>query len=364
MFEPDIKNLTEEEKEEARRQQGMLGAKQSKKLYCSAKVAAGYRTFFHGRGHIGKIGIEKDGRHYIQIFAMNPEIKCILAGMTSDKGVHLFLNDCYDYSVELYKKSIEAAAKAVQTDADYIKLREEALKNVEQNLSEMRADQAILQSSQKSKKPQPVFNKDDFQTWQGLSSEDAGRSKNNLVETKTGLLKKINDIEKQNAKFTSEQEAFQKEVAALKVKLEAASDEKQYKEIRLSFDYNQLQVEKLKKKIEKNNEEKANIQTQLDAIDKQVEILNCVLDSHQLTKDAENWQNRNERAVERVSKVIKDRESLDIMRTNLNSRWQKLTSDPEPEKKRISIFSQDKPVKPEELCEALCLKASGKIYFL
>lgn len=186
--------LTEEEKAEAERQQGMLGVKQNKKFHCPGKVAAGFKHFFHGRGHIGKIGIEKDGRHYIQIFSLNLEVKALLASLYSDKAFHKFLQDGYERVCAIYKQRLAAAAKAVQTDADYIKLREEVLKNVEQNLSEMRADQAILQSSQKTKKPQPVFDKGDFSTWASLDQEAAERSRQNLIEKKTGLLKKINDI--------------------------------------------------------------------------------------------------------------------------------------------------------------------------
>lgn len=162
----------------------------------------------------------------------------------------------------------------------------------------------------------------------------------------------------------NELELLQKEVDALEVKLNAAKNEEEYRNIRLSLDYKQLQVEKLKKKIEENNEEEANIQAKFDAIEKQIEILNCVLDHYQLLKDSENWQNRKERTLERIRKTLDDRDALDIMRTNLNSRWQKLIADPEPKKKRLSIFSQDPPKKEEELCEALCLKASGKVYFI
>jgi chromosome segregation ATPase len=227
-----------------------------------------------------------------------------------------------------------------------------------------RQSDRVLQQRQKVKKPQKPFDKGDYSTYAGLSFEGAGDSKDLSTPKKTGFLKKIDDYEKQIQQFTTELESFQKKVDELKRKLDAASSEAEYKDLRLSYDYNKLQVEKLQKEIEKNEKEKTDIQIELDGLDKQIAILECVLDSHQLTKDAENWQNRNERATERVLKVIKDRESLDMLRTNLNSRWQKLTSDPEPEKKRISIFSQDKPVKPEELAEPLCLKASAKIYFI
>lgn len=173
-------------------------------------------------------------------------------------------------------------------------------------------------------------------------------------------------IEKQIQQSLSELEVSQKEVKALKVKLDAAPDEKQYRDIRLSYDYNKLQVEKLQKKIEEAEKQKSEIQDQLDVIEKQIAILECVLDSHQLTKDAENWQNRRDRAVERVLKVIKDRDALNTLRKNLNQRWNDLNTKqlPKEEASAISPYSQDKPVKPDELCEALALKADADVYFL
>lgn len=357
------KILTEEEKAEAERQQGMLGVKQSKKLYCSAKVAAGYRTFFHGRGNIGKVGVEKDGRHFIQIFAMNSEIKCMLAGMTSGEGVHLFLNDCYDYSVELYKKSIAAAAKAVQTDADYIKLREEVLKNVEQNLSEMRADQSILQS-QKIKKPMPPFDKDNFKTWAGFDQENAERSKSNLIEKKTACLAKIKECEKSISSREVERKPFDGKISELQVKLDTDLSEGQFKDIKLSLEYQELNIKKIEAKIEKSENEKSKVETELEQLERQIQVLNCVLDHHSLIHEVKNFEDRKARTVARLEKILNERADLYTMRENLNKQWVELTKEEEPEKKPVSIFSQDKPMKPEELCEALALKADAENYFI
>lgn len=162
----------------------------------------------------------------------------------------------------------------------------------------------------------------------------------------------------------NELELFQKKVNALKIKLEAASDEKEYKDIRLSFDYNQLQVEKLQKKVEEAEQQKAEIEAELKEMDKQIEILNCILDHYQLLKDIENWEDRRARTVERIRKTLKDRNDFYTLRTNLNSRWNELLKPKEPEKKPVSIFSQDKPIKPEEICQPLTLKADAKNYFI
>ncbi|HUV50120.1 MAG TPA: hypothetical protein VMW78_03770 [Anaerolineae bacterium] len=153
-------------------------------------------------------------------------------------------------------------------------------------------------------------------------------------------------IEKQIQKLTAELEVFQTEVNALEVKLEAASDESEYKNIRLSFDYNKLQVEKLQKKIEKLENEKIEIETQLKDLERQISVLNCVLDFYQLQKEAKNFEDRKARAVERVLKAIKDREGLIAMRENLNKQW-------------TALIGEDK-----ELCERLPLKASAEIYFI
>jgi predicted nucleic acid-binding Zn-ribbon protein len=363
MFEPNIKIVTEEEKEESRRQQGLLDVKQNKKFHCPEKVAAGFKHFFHGRGHIGKIGVEKDGRHYIQIFRLNLEIKSLLASLYSDKAFHEFLNNCYDSACEIYKKRLEATKAAREADLNNSKKCQNETEKLRKEQTCRSADLLLLEQ-QKIKKPTPPFDKDNYRTYAGLPPEDAGRSKDILMPQKTIFLKKKDGYEKQIQQFTTESDAFQKEVNALKIKLEAASDEKQYKNIRLTYDFNELQVKKLQKKIEEAEQRKADIETELKGLDKQIDILNCVLDSHQLTKDAENWQNRKERAVERIRKVIEDRESFNMMRQNLNVKWQKLIADPEPKEKRVSIFSQDKPTKPEKIADELCLKADARNYFI
>ena len=364
MFEPNIKIWTPEEMEEKRRQLGLLGVKlNNKKFYCSQKLADSCKHFFYDVPKAGKCGTDDDSKHYIQIFTINQELLHKLAARSADAAFHKFLQACYDSVCEIHAKRLEAAKLAVKTDQDFAKLREETLKSVEKNLSEMRADQRLVQN-QKAKKPMPPFDKANYSTYANLSFEGAGDSKDLLTPKKTGLLQKVNDIEKQNAKFTSEQEAFQKEVTALKVKLNAAKNESEYKNLRLSYDYNKLQVEKLEKEIGKNNEKKADIQAELEGIEKQISVLNCVLDHQNLLHEVKNFHDRKTRVVERMRKILQDRDALNAMRENLNKLWQELTKPEEPGKKRINIFSQDKPVKPEELCEAQCLKASGKIYFI
>lgn len=195
MFEPNIKILSEEEMQENRRQGGIRSVPLTgKKYYCSEKVAAGFKHFFHGRGHIGKIGVEKDGRYFIQIFSIDQEIRPLLAALYSDKAFHQFLNDCYDKACDIYKKRLEAAKAAHEADQDNSKNCQTEIEMLQNEQSSRSADRILLQN-QKAKKTMPAFDKGDFKTWSSLSAEDAQESKDRLTAKKTELLQKINDID-------------------------------------------------------------------------------------------------------------------------------------------------------------------------
>lgn len=365
MFETNIKILTEEEIAENRRQRGLLGVKLagSNKFSCEKKLMDTCTHFFYDHTTCGKCRIDGDGKLCIVIYTLNQPLLHEFIKRTSDeKDFHKFLNGCYERICEIHKRHTEEVQRRVQSDQDFIKYREEVIGTVEVNLREKRIDQGLLQS-QKTKKPMPIFDKNNFKTWAGFDQENAQRSRDNLTPKKTGLLKKEDNLEKQIQKFTTEMAVFQKKVDELKPKLEAAKDESEYKNLRLSYDYNKLQVEKLQKKIEEAEKQKADIQNQLDALEKQIDILECIIDHYQIIKDAENWQNRRDRAVERVSKVLKDRGAIDTMRINLNQRWNDLVKLPE-ESHSVSPYRGSTPIKEEEICEALTLKADAQNYFL
>jgi hypothetical protein len=74
-------------------------------------MADGFKHFFHGRGHIGKTGVEKDGRHYIQFYTLNQEILSTLANRSADAAFHKFSSKCYDKVCEIHAKRLETAAK-------------------------------------------------------------------------------------------------------------------------------------------------------------------------------------------------------------------------------------------------------------
>ncbi|HUV50121.1 MAG TPA: hypothetical protein VMW78_03775 [Anaerolineae bacterium] len=193
MYEPNIRVLTEEEQAEARRQKGLPGVKLSKhnKYYCEKKLADTCQHIFYDNRESGRCGID-EGKFFIEIYSLNLERMNLLASRSSDSSFHKFLQDCYDAVCKIHEKRLEAAVVAVKTEEDFLKLREDALRTLEKNLSEMRADQQLAQS-QKLKRPGKPFDKGDLKTWCSLSFEDAQDSKDRLVEKKVALLKKINE---------------------------------------------------------------------------------------------------------------------------------------------------------------------------
>jgi predicted nucleic acid-binding Zn-ribbon protein len=248
--------VTEEERKESRRQEGLLGVKlNNKKFYCEKKLTDTCQHFFHGRAK------------------------------SSDGAFHKFLQACYDKICEIYEKRLATSKAAREADQDNSKRCEAELKQLQKEQSARSADRILLEQ-QKVKKTQPPFDRNNFKTWSGLDHEDAERSRSNLTEKKTGLLQKVNDIEKQISQLKVESEAFQKKINELKRKLDAASSEAEYKDIRLTFDYNQLQVEKLQAKIKQSEQQKADIEAELNEMAIKPEEL-C--DALCLKADAENY---------------------------------------------------------------------------
>lgn len=354
--------LTEDKMVENRRQRGLLGMKLSERKFpCEKKLADACEHFFHDYPKCGKTSTDAGGRHYIQIFTLNLELKSKIAGRSSDRAFHEFLNNCYERVVEIHKRRTAAAEAAVKSDQDFIKFRENILETVEKNIREKRVDQGLVQNGKIMKK-MPAFNKEELSTWPSLSHEDAEASKIRLTEKKTKLLKKIKENELAISSLEMERKPFDEKINKRKTELGGDLSESEFKDVKLSLEFYELKIKKIQTKIEKNNEDKTAAQDGIDALDKEVSILECVLDAHQLQKDSKNFLDRKSRVIMRVEKALREREQLNTLRTNLNKRWAELTRSPE-EKPRLPYITT-KPVKEEELCAALCLKADAENYFI
>ena len=107
-------------------------------------------------------------------------------------------------------------------------------------------------------------------------------------------------------------------------------NEQEYKDIRLTLDYNESRAAKIQKKIDSQTAKKEQAQKQLNDFDYQVSVIDCALDRLHLLNEAKNWENRRQRAIERVMRVLKARDGLYQLREALNARFAELVGDKEP----------------------------------
>jgi len=109
--------------------------------------------------------------------------------------------------------------------------------------------------------------------------------------------------------------------------LEAASSEEEYRDLKTRFDYNQLQVDKLREKTDREQTMLERLEGELETIQHRLDVLNMVNDSRALDRDFGNWKNRRQRVVERNQKLMRELTELETLQANLNEQWRELTRD-------------------------------------
>lgn len=235
-----------------------------------------------------------------------------------------------------------ASKDAIAVAVSWDEKRLQTMEGVGTALKQIRQDQA--QAAQK--RPTGVFVKGNLPTLKHLPADDGERSRSNLQNRILDLKKTCTKRDDQIAALQEEKVPYQKRKSEILPQLEAAGDEKIYCDLKNSIDFNQGKIEQIEKRIQALNEEKAQQQTAIAEIEKQIQILNLCIDRYVLLHDRENWAKRKERTIERIHRVLSDRDSMIQLRENLNSRWKELTRDSEP------------------LCQELALMSDAEIYIL
>lgn len=134
---------------------------------------------------------------------------------------------------------------------------------------------------------------------------------------------------------------------ALQAELNAISDENEWKEKKLSLEFCQSQLDKINDEINSLTEKNKHLQNEIVEIEKQIQILDCIIDFKVLTnREINNFENRCGRTRERNLKTISERDALIHLRENLNTRWRDLTGD------------------ADDLCPELCLMANSELFFI
>lgn len=275
----------------------------------------------------------------------------LLSGLNDEEARLAFssyIEGVNDLCRAAYDKINSDVALMVENDRKHTETIEDEVKKVKQHLSEKRAEENLIQA-QKNKQAR-IFTeaeKSNNLHWSTYSEEDLIRSKENLLNKKQEAKKAIRDLEKQILELDEQIKPHAEKITDCKAKLETDLDEKSYKDIRLSKEFNESQIEKLQSKILPLSEENSKLYKQIQEADKQLKLLDILIDASELKKDAFlNFPRRRERLLQRLNQILKQMNELETLRENLNQRWRDISND-----------SQD-------IIGPLGLKADSQMYFI
>lgn len=119
-----------------------------------------------------------------------------------------------------------------------------------------------------------------------------------------------------------------------------------FKNLKFTSEYHHQKIEKLQKQINPLQADKGRLEEEIEEIDGQVQILDCCIDKLALEREVINWQNRRQRTLERIFKILKSRDEITQLRISLNEKWKLLTHD------------------SQEFIPPLTLKADSEMFFI
>ena len=242
----------------------------------------------------------------------------------------------------------KSVADQVQADRTHQNTLDEDIKKIKEFHSQKRTETSLL-LSEKNKKLR-VFTEDEestlihAQTW---PLEDLTRSKTNLEAKEDEIEEKIKGLEKEIQSLDAEIMPIQEKISECEAKLQADLDEESYKEVRLSKEFHELKVEKLRGKYIPLTEENTALHIEVETIDNQIKLLDILIAKEAFIKDMKyNFPRRRERLLFRIQKHLREVEDIETSRIDINREWRELTND------------------REDLVPILGLKSDSSMYFL
>lgn len=137
------------------------------------------------------------------------------------KKFSAILENVYKQMEKRYEKIQQQGRDRVKEAEDFATFHADAHKELDAQLSAKHRDQVIQRESKT--KPTRQFTDSEKETFihtQSFSPEDLQRSRQNLVEQKTKLLKQAKDCEKEISKLESERKPFDEKATELREKLD------------------------------------------------------------------------------------------------------------------------------------------------
>jgi hypothetical protein len=255
--------------------------------------------------------------------------------------VNKLVEDTYSGSISRTKERI-ASAKAHQKEID------QDLNAVQNFHTQQRKEQKLIAA--KKNKPARVFTKEEEARglhWSTFAESDLSRSKENLLNKKIDLKKQIKNLEKEINKLDGEINSFAGKAEECEVKMEDEQNEDAFRDLKLSSEFNRNQIERLKKKLLPLSVENSEHYIEVENIDKQLKLLDVLIDKEALLKDVKiNFPRRRERLLFRFEKLLREQTEIETLRVNLNTLWKEISGD------------------SQELIGPLGLRTDAKLYFI
>ena len=251
-----------------------------------------------------------------------------------------------------YKKALKKCASDIaqtkaQGDANEknIEHRAEVMADAQSQLIEIRRQQ-VLAEEQKGK-PKRGYTEGDAESYKNLAPEAQEASKKRLLDSKVAIKKKGSKAGTEIEKLQKQMEPHAEKINVLKTQLDNDLNESEYKDARLSIEFQEMKLDRITSKISPHEKEQADLNGQVKEIDKKIEILNCAIDgSVAFPKELHNFKRKQDRLRTRIDNFLKDREALLTLSENINQKWRELTGD------------------SEGICPPLVLRADDKMYFI
>lgn len=282
---------------------------------------------------------------------MGPEIQDrLLSGLDYQSRLLTknYIDQVNKLCVTVYERRNADVKARIEGDRNYQNTLDEDIKKIKESHSQKRAEANLL-LSEKNKR-QRVFS--DAEKSKGIhlqtfSEEDLNRSKTNLLNKKLEAKKEIRDLEKKIQELDDSIKPHSQTISEIEETLKGDIDEENFKSLKSSIEFHQAQIQKLQSKILPLTEENTKLHIEVEKADKQLKLLDILIDKESLLRDAQaNFPRRKERLLYRVQKLLREQAELENLRNSLNSRWRELTGD------------------REELIGTLGLRSDSNIYFI
>ena len=285
-----------------------------------------------------------DETETLNFLGMNQEvIRRLSEASGGDKALIETAQVAYKKALEKCESDISTARARSDAEQESARRHAEIMADVQSQLIEIRKHQAEEQKG----KPKRGYTEGDAESYKNLAPEAQEASKKRLLDSKVAIKKKGSKAGTEIEKLQKQMEPHAEKINVLKTQLDNDLNESEYKDIRLSIEFQEMKLARITSKISPHEKEQADLNGQVKEIDKKIEILNCAIDgSVAFPKELHNFKRKQDRLRTRVDNFLRDREAMVMLHGNLNKKWRELTGD------------------REDICPPLTLRADDKMYLI